>query len=688
MEEKLEQELRFHPDQSTKDLIAQGHTPGQARRLARLNPGGAEQIKEACRDTHRTRWLEHFIQDARYAVRTLWQRPGFAIVALLTLALGTGATTVMFTLMNAVLLKPFSYRNPESLVRLQEQTDWSTPQGNLWAFTYPNYLDCKRESHYLDLAAWTIDRGTVSAPGSAEYVNGLDMSSDLFPILGVDVALGRGFLPDEDRPGGLPVAIISHNLWQRRFAGNPAALGMQITFNGKPWTIVGVMPAGFRLGDSELEVFTPLGQNTSPRLQNRQAHGFGVWGWLKPGATLVQAQTELTVLGRRLAREYAKSNQGRTFIAEPLRPDPGNARPTLWLLLGAVSLVLLIACANVASLLLARAVSRERELAVRMALGASRGRLIAQCLTESSVLALAGGTLGVALAAAGIRPFAAFWPGGLPRAQEVQLDWRVLLFALAVSLVSGLLFGLAPALRAPVRELEQTLRAGARTVAGSTRRLHRNFVISQIAIAMVLLVAAGMLGRTLFRLSSLDPGVDVRSVLTARTALSPATLSNPDRTRAAWKDIIERARHVPGVDAVATVDTVPMRQGDNTIPYALTAAASPEGKQPFVLANSVTPDYLKVTGLVLRRGRFFTDEDRSGAPSVAVIDEVMAQQAFPGQDPIGKPIWIGIGPDPVSVIGIVGHVRQFGLAADDGAQVRAQLYYPFAQVLDPLVSCF
>jgi predicted permease len=420
-------------------------------------------------------------------------------------------------------------------------------------------------------------------------------------------------------------------------------------------------------------------------LQNRQAHGFGVWGRLKSGATLAQAQTELTVVGRRLAREYAKSNQGRTFIAEPLRPDPGDSRPTLWLLLGAVSLVLLIACANVASLLLARAVSRERELAVRVALGASRMRLICQCLTESSILALAGGALGVALAAAGIRPFAAFWPGGLPRAQEIALDWRVLLFAGVVSIVSGLLFGLAPALRAPVRELEQTLRAGARTTSGSTRRLHRNFAISQIAVAMVLLVAAGMLGRTLLRLSSLDPGVDIRGVLTARTALSPATLSNPDRVRAAWLDIMERARQVPGVNAVATVDTVPMREGNNTIPYSLTAAASPEGRQPFVLANSVTPDYLTVTGLALRRGRFFTDEDRKGAPSVAVIDEVMAQQAFPGQDPIGKPIWIGIGPDPVSVIGVVSHVRQFGLAADDGAQVRAQLYYPFAQVPDPLL---
>jgi len=300
-------------------------------------------------------------------------------------------------------------------------------------------------------------------------------------------------------------------------------------------------------------------------------------------------------------------------------------------------------------------------------------------------LGLSGGLLGVCIAALGIRPFVAFWPGTLPRAEEVQLDWHVLLFALVISLWSSLLFGLAPALRAPDRELEQTLRAGARSVAGGSRRLHGAFVISEIALAVVLLVSAGLLGRTLLRLTSLDPGVNVHNVVTARTALSPATLASPARIRAAWEEILDRARRVPGVHAIAMVDTVPMREGNNTIGYDLTAAAAPEDKRPFVLANSVTPDYLEVAGIPLRRGRFINDQDRKGRESVAVIDDVMAQQAFPGQDPIGKHIWIGIGPDPVTVVGIVGHVRQWGLAADDQAQVRAQLYYPFAQVPDELL---
>ncbi len=308
-------------------------------------------------------------------------------------------------------------------------------------------------------------------------------------------------------------------------------------------------------------------------------------------------------------------------------------RSTLWLLLGAVSLVLLIACANVASLLLARAVSRERELAMRMALGAGRSRLVRQCLTESAVLGLSGGVLGVLLAAIGIRPFVTFWPGSLPRAEEVQLDWHVLLFALAVSLLSGLLFGLAPALRAPARDLEQTLRAGARTVTGSSRRLHSGFVISEIALAVVLLVSAGMLGRTLLHLSSLDPGVNIRNVLVARMALSPGTLANPAQIRAAWQDILDRARRVPGVESIAMVDTVPMREGNNQLGYWTSADVPPENKQPLALATSVTPDYLKVMGIPLRQGRFFDDHDRMGNELVVVIDDVLAQHAFGAKGP-------------------------------------------------------
>jgi predicted permease len=685
LEEQLDKELRFHLDQHAADLIARGHTPSEARRLARLALGGPDQVKEECRDARGTRWIEDLWQDFRYTLRTLRQRPGFTSVALLTLALGTGATTAIFTVVDGVLLKPLPYPQPDRLVAIQEQTDWTTQWGNLWAFAYPNFLDCRSGSRALDLAAWRYTGGTLSAAGKAEWVDGREISADLFSVLGVTLPRGRAFLPEEDRPGAPPVAIVSDALWQRHYAADPAAIGSQLVFDGKTYTVVGIAPSDFRLED-EADVFTPIGQDTEPAMLNREMHrGIRVWARLRPGVALGEAQSELTSIGRHLAEEYPKSNKGRSFLAAPLRPDVGDVRATLWLLLGAVSLVLLIACVNVANLLLARAVSRDRELAMRVALGASRGRLARQCLTESAVLGLGGGLLGTAVAAIGVRPFVAFWPGSLPRAEQVQVDWRMLLFAFAASLISGLLFGLAPAMRAPIRQVEQALRAGRRSIAGNSRRLHGALVASEIALALVLLVCAGMLGRTLLRLSSLDPGIDIRNVLTSRMALSPATLRDPAVTRAAWQEVLDRARRVPGVQSAAIVDTVPMREGNNQIGYWTTPVQPPVNRQPLVSATSVTPDYLNVMGIPLRRGRFFNDRDRLGSEGVAVIDEVMAQEAFHGQDPLGKHLWIDLGSDPVRVVGVVGHVRHWGLADDDSARVRAQLYYPFAQVPDRLV---
>ena len=324
-EEQLDKELRFHLEQHTADLIARGYDPAEARRLARMELGGPEQVKEECRDARRTRWLEDFWRDFRYALRTLRQKPGFAVVALLTLALGIGATTVMFTVIDGVLLKPLPYADPGRLVTLQEQTDWSTQYGNLWAFTYPNFLDCQRQSRSLEMAAWRGNGGTVSAPGAAEFVGGREISSGFFPMLGVTLFRGRNFLAEEDRLGATPVAIISYGMWQRRFGGNPGAVGMPLVFEGKSYTVVGVTPASFRVPVDDVDVFVPLGQDASPFMQNRAAHfGFRVWARLQPGATLTKAQTELALIGHRLAEQYPASNKGRTFIAEPLVPDVGR----------------------------------------------------------------------------------------------------------------------------------------------------------------------------------------------------------------------------------------------------------------------------------------------------------------------------------------------------------------------------
>jgi predicted permease len=695
MEEQLEKEMRFHLDEHTKELIAQGVNPEEARRQARLTLGGPEQIKENCRDARGTRWLEDFFKDVRFALRMLRKSPGFAAIALLTLALGTGATTVMFTVVNGVLLKPLPYPEPSKLFVLQEKTEQANRFGNLWAFAYPNFLDCKRESHTLALAAWRFDGGAIRGTDRAEYVDARQVSYDLFSVLEIPLERGRAFTIEDDRVAAAPVMIVSHEFWQRHFGGSPSAIGSAIIYSSKSYTVVGIFPSGFQL-NGQADVFIPIGQDPSPSMQRRDRHpGISVLARLQPGATPLQARTELGLIGRNLAEQFPDSNAGRSFITDPMRPDVGDIGSTLWLLLGAVSLVLLISCANVANLLLARAVSREREFAMRAVLGAKWGRLVRQCLTESAVLGLSGGLLGVFLAAVGTRPFVAFWPGSLPRATEIQLDWRVLLFTLGISLLCGLLFGLAPALRVPARNLEQTIRGSARTLTGRSRRLHGSFVVSEIALAVVLLVSAGILGRTLLRLASIDPGLNVHNVLTARLDLPPSTFESPDKIRATWQQVLDHARRVPGVESVATVDTVPMRDGNNQLSYWNSPSLPPANEFPVALATSVSPDYLKVMGIPLMKGRFFDDRDHKGSQYVIVIDDVMAKLAFGNEDPLGKRIWLPNtdspfssgpgGPDIAQVIGVVGHVRHWGPASDDEAKVRAQFYYPFAQVAEPLL---
>jgi predicted permease len=686
MEQDLEREVQFHLDQLASDLAARGVDPARARRQARLAFGGSEKVKEDCRDVRGTRWLEDLGHDLRYTVRTLRQNPGFAAVALLTLALGSGATTIMFTVVNGVLLKPLSYPEPDRLVTLQSHTE---KYGDNQGFSYLDFLDARQASRSTELAAWLYGGGTVTGPGEPEYVDGIRVSAEWFSVLGVPLQQGRAFRPEEDRLGGAPVIAISSRLWERRYGRSAAVLGSAVHFEGKAYTVVAIVA-----GDSPLfgvaDVYTPLAQWDDPRMRNRGAPILNVDGRLRSGVTLAAADKELALISRGLAEQYPRFDAGRRFLAQPMHQTlTGDVRPTLWLLLGAVGLVLLIGCANIASLLLARAVARERELALRVALGAGQGRLVRQCLTESTVLAFGGGALGVLAAVTGLRPFLSFWPGNLPRAEEIRLDWRVLVFAVAVSLVCGILFGIAPALRSRGRELEQALRAGARSVAGGARRWHASFVISEIAVATVLLVSAGMLGRTMLRLSALDPGIDIRNVLTARVEPSPGGPATPTALRAAWQDFVDRAQRVPGVQSVVLSDIIPMRVGQNFLGYSATPDMPPPDRMPVALASCVSPDYLQVMGLPLLQGRFLNERDRLDSAPVVVIDEVMAEHAFGGQAAVGRRLWVpGLGPAPVEVIGVVRHVRHWGLAGDDQSKLRDQVYYPFAQVPDRLMGLF
>lgn len=686
LEHQLDKELLFHVEQHAADLIAQGLTPEEANRRARLAVGGPEQVKEKCRDARGTRWLEDLAQDTRYALRTFRQKPGFAAIAILILALGIGATTVMFTVINGVLLKPLEFPNPDQLMTLHGSTK---DFGEFWGFSAPDADDVHKGAHSFVAAAWNYGGGTISSPGEPEYVLGRQVTANFFSMLGVPMREGRDFRAEEDKPNAAPVAIISPAFARRHFAQNASAIGATLVFEGKSYTIVGIIPTTFRLAGNA-DIFTPLHQNSDTRAQRREARFIHVIARRNASVTPDQAQAELDTIAHRLAHEFPASNADLGMLTRPLRIElVGTIGSTLWLLLIAVALVLLIACVNIASLMLARAISRERELAMRVALGAGLGRLVRQCLTEGSVLGLAGGSLGVALAAIGIGPFVAFWPGSLPRADEIQIDWRILVFAVGVSLFSGLIFGLAPALRVPVRNLESALRIGGRTIASSSRRLHAIFVVAEIALAFVLLASAGMLGRTLLKLSSLDPGLNTHNLLTARFALSPASLTTPAQMRAAWQSVLDQLRSTAGVQSAALSDIIPMRDGENVLPYSTTPLANPSDAASFALASTVTPGYLAVTNIPLRSGRFFTDDDKLGNGPVIVVDENLARHAFGTTNAVGRRLYVpNLNMGPSLIVGVVGHVRHWGLAGDDQSHIRDQIYYPFAQVPDHLMRFF
>jgi len=625
------------------------------------------------------------LQDLKYGLRMLARNPGFTAVAVLTLALGIGANTAIFSVVNGVLLRPLPYPEPDRLVQVYERS----AQFNEMSVSYPNFLDWERMNRsFAGIAASRGESFNFTGGGQPEYIPGAVVTANFFSVLGVKPLQGRTFTPDEDRRGANPVAMVSEGLWKRRFAGDTAVLGKSLVLDGQVYTVVGIVPRDCHLLDPA-EVITPLWQwRRRMQLERREDHpGIRVVGRLRPGVSLPQARADMENIAHSLAQAYPKTNEGQGTTVVPLKNDiVGDVRPMLLLLQAAVGFVVLIACANVANLLLARSVARKREVAVRVALGASRGRVIRQFLTESVLVSLAGGGVGLLLASWGSAPLLGAVPGGLPRNEAIALDGSVLLFTLVISLFTGFLFGLAPALESSRSNVQEALKEGGRSAVGGQRRTQSALVVSEVVLALVLLAGAGLLIRTLQRLWDVNPGFNPQHILTMQVALSPTLVDDPSAIRTAWRQLLDRVRNMPGVESAAVTILVPLSGDDNEMPF-WTSGQPPSSmaQMPEALTYITTPGYVRTVGISLLRGRYFTEQDSESSRKVVVIDDVLAGHFFPGQDPIGKQLELYM-LGPAEIVGVVGHVKHWGLDADDSAKIRDQLYFPFFQIPDQFMA--
>ena len=627
------------------------------------------------------RWEDEMFQDLRFGARMLLKQPGFTLLAVFTLAIGIGANTALFSVVNGVLLNPLPYPQPEQLVTLHQ----SKPNFETGAIPYPNFLDWRKENQTF--AAMAISRGSsfsLIGMGEAERVTGRRVSAEFFSVLGVEPALGRAFLPGEDERGAGPVAVISAELWQRKFGSAADVVGKSITLDDRSHTVIGVLPASFRFYRGT-DVYVPIGQWGHPGLKNRSvALGLHGVGRLKPGVTLAQAQADLDRVMGNLVEAYPDANRGNGAAIVPLKERlVGGVGPILWMLLGAVGFVLAVACVNVSNLLLARSTGRAREFAIRSALGAGQGRLLRQSLTESLLLALAGGGLGLTMAAWGTKAALAALPGGLPRAEEVGLDGRVLVFTLAISLLIGVLSGLAPALKTTPQRLCETLKEGGRGAQGGRHRAQGVLVAVEMALALVLLIGAGLMIRSLNALWNVDPGFRPDNVLTFGLSFPPSMRNDsPEAIRANLRDLSDRLGSVPGVKAASfSLGAAPL-QGEDDVFFWLDDRPRPAStsEMEMTLVYRVEPGYLAAMGIPLKQGRFFTDQDNEQSPAVVVIDEVFARKYFPNADPLGKRVNLGDDRGPLQIVGVVGHVEQWGLDSDGRESLQVQLYEPLRQL--------
>jgi putative ABC transport system permease protein len=638
--------------------------------------------------------METLWQDFRYGLRMLAKAPGFTAIAILTLALGIGANTAIFSVVNGVLLNPLPYDQPDRLIAIYSRTK----EFHHSSISYPNFLDWVRDNQsFSGLAAFRPDSFDLTGMGEPERLKVEMVSADFFPILGVKPVLGRAFEAKEDQIGAPPVTMISGGLWAGKFGSSRDIIGKTIELNDKAYTIVGVVPANFRYQSGnfryQTDVFVPIGQWDDTTFRDRRVSmGMDAVGRLKPGVTLAQAQSNMDSIARHLAQEYPDVDKGTGITLEPLKENiVGGIRPFLLVLLAAVAFVLLIACANVASLLLARSTGRSREFAIRAAMGASPMRVVRQLLTESCLLSLSGGALGLALAWWGTKTVIRLIPEALPRAEAIGLDTQVLLFTLGVSILTGVVFGLVPALKSSQPNLAESLKEEGRGSSGVRHRTQRILVVVEMAMAVVLLIGAGLMIRSLAKLWSVNPGFDPNNVLTFGVS-SPRPLGDsPAAIREAMRRIRDTMAQVPGVQSASlTVGSVPMN-GDSDLPFWLEGQPKPtsDSEMKSSLFYAVQLDYLKIMRTPLLRGRFLTPQDNEHSPPVIVIDEEFARIAFGDQDPIGKRVNFAILNTSPEIVGVVGHVKQWGLDENGQSPVMAQCYLPISQIPDqflPLMS--
>jgi putative ABC transport system permease protein len=675
MEDELQAELQFHLEREIEENIARGMTPEEARFAALRSFGGVERVKEESRDVRGIRRLEELWQDLRYGARMLLKQPGFTLIAVLTLALGIGANTAIFSVVNAALLCPLPYADDERLVMI-----WGKFPGagiKRASVSVPEFIDYRDQTHsFAQVGIYGDKDFTLTGRGEAERFSGALVSANLLSLLGINPAIGRHFLAEENQPDRSHVVILSYSLWQRRFGGDPQLIGQEITLNGIACTVVGIMPPGFQFPGAETQIWQPL-DITAARLNERYSRWLSSVARLKSGVTMAQARAEMDALAHSMRQEHPRfyrEDWGVNLI--PLRNELiGDVRDALPILLAVVGCVLLIACANVANLLLSRATARQKEMTVRAALGAGRWRLIRQLLTESILLAAAGGGLGLLLALWGNANLIKLGPQELSSGGPVSIDGRVLLFTLLVSLLTAVLFGLAPAWQTSKLNLTEALKEGGRNASAGRGRMRNLLVIGEIAMALILLVGAGLALKSFYRLLLVDPGFDPANVLTMRLDLSPVAYPEGRQQRAFYEQVLSRIESLSGVQAAGAVHNLPMSGGGNTRNFSIEGRPEPSLSVDFYQAS---PHYFSAMGMQVVSGRFFTPDDREDRPRVAIVNETLARHFFPDQNPLGKRIKMGAATGQFPWLSIVGVVRDVKQNALD-EETKPALYVSYLQ---------